>query len=380
MNYTLLNSLSAISIFQLLLLSVFLFSIKKGKRTSNYILAVFFILLAINLSDGLLVYYGFYKEYPALAHFEDGFVFLYGPLLYFYTCSVVYRDFRFRWRTLLHAVPFVVFTVLFQVFYHTQPTDFQRLIQLSIHRQNLPAGFYFSIILVYVHIGVYLYEAYGKIRKYRQKILQQFSDVSQLNLNWLVYMVGFFGALLVVSLVFTFLPLTILSRFIDEMLIIVIAIFFVFINGIVWRALRNPILFTGFEKKEKTLSIPLTAVEKNKGLDILEHLMRTEKPYLAPALTLDQLAEKVGWPSRKLSQLINEHYQQNFFDYINSWRIQEARTILERSYDPKLTVLEVMYQVGFNSKSSFNTLFRKKTGETPSRYRKHQLEMRSTLR
>ena len=89
MVYTLLNILSSIVIFQLLLLSVFLFSINRGKSRSNRLLAVFFLLLAINLTDGLLVYYGFYEKFPALAHVEDGFVFLIGPVLFFYTKSVV---------------------------------------------------------------------------------------------------------------------------------------------------------------------------------------------------------------------------------------------------------------------------------------------------
>ena len=80
MVYTLLNILSSIVIFQLLLLSVFLFSINRGKSRSNRLLALFFLLLAINLTDGLLVYYGFYEKFPALAHVEDGFVFLIGPV------------------------------------------------------------------------------------------------------------------------------------------------------------------------------------------------------------------------------------------------------------------------------------------------------------
>ena len=100
--------------------------------------------------------------------------------------------------------------------------------------------------------------------------------------------------------------------------------------------------------------------------------MQTHKPYLEPELTLDQLASQLSLKPRLLSQAINEIRQQTFFDFINHFRIDEATRLLTNPKDKKITVLEVLYKVGFNSKSSFNTLFKKYTGLTPTEFRQKQ--------
>jgi AraC-like DNA-binding protein len=96
--------------------------------------------------------------------------------------------------------------------------------------------------------------------------------------------------------------------------------------------------------------------------------METEKPYLDDALTLQKLAEKISIPEKQLSILINQSAGKHFFDFINEFRINYAKTLLKEQ--PQLTVLEVLYEAGFNSKSSFYTAFKKETGITPTDYRK----------
>ncbi len=100
--------------------------------------------------------------------------------------------------------------------------------------------------------------------------------------------------------------------------------------------------------------------------------MQTKKPYLEPELTLEQLASRLSLKPRVLSQAINEILEQNFYDFINRHRIEEASRLLTNPKDEKITVQEVFYEVGFNSKSSFNTLFKKYTGLTPTAFRKKQ--------
>jgi AraC-like DNA-binding protein len=101
--------------------------------------------------------------------------------------------------------------------------------------------------------------------------------------------------------------------------------------------------------------------------------VKENKPYLNPELTLDQLASQLSLRPRVLSKVINEELGQNFYDFINRNRIEEASLLLNNPKDRKITVLEVLYEVGFNSKSSFNTLFKKYTGLTPSEFKKKSL-------
>jgi AraC-like DNA-binding protein len=102
--------------------------------------------------------------------------------------------------------------------------------------------------------------------------------------------------------------------------------------------------------------------------------MQSAKPYLEPELTLDELATQLSVKPKMLSQTINELLRQNFFEFINHYRIEEAKRLLTNPKDKKITVLEVMYEVGFNSKSSFNTIFKKNTGLTPSEFKKNHLQ------
>ncbi|MNY70445.1 Melibiose operon regulatory protein [compost metagenome] len=75
-------------------------------------------------------------------------------------------------------------------------------------------------------------------------------------------------------------------------------------------------------------------------------------------------------PVRELSVLINHQLGQHFYDFVNTYRIENAKEILKDSSKSKVTILEILYEVGFNSKSSFNSAFRKHTGNTPTEYRK----------
>ena len=101
--------------------------------------------------------------------------------------------------------------------------------------------------------------------------------------------------------------------------------------------------------------------------------MDSQRPWLEPELSLEQLASRLSLRPKLLSQLINESLRQNFFEFVNRYRIEEAKRLLTNPVDKKITVLEVLYEVGFNSKSSFNTIFKKHTGLTPSEFKKKHL-------
>lgn len=367
------NVLSIIILCQLSLLVLFLLSINRGRKLSNRLLAGVFVLLIINLLDGVVTYYGTYTRFPAFAHLEDGFVFLLGPVIYFYTRSVVYRDFRITRKHLVHAIPFLVITLLYQVYYHWQTEEYQRMIQEAIVEQKLPPQFYASALVIYLHIGSYIFFSFRELSRYRTKIREKFSSIDKINLDWLGYLLSSMMAIVVLSLIYTIMPAVGLKEYFRFGLALVFLAMFIFINGVVWKGLRQPELFAGVDQEpdipEKKYKDQLTEEELRLIRESLMKAMEDRREYLNPDLTLDNLAESLGYPSRKVSQVMNDSFNQNFFDFINTYRIREAERLLRESPDPKLTVLEVMYACGFNSKSSFNTIFKNKTGLTPSAYR-----------
>ncbi|WP_282162954.1 helix-turn-helix domain-containing protein [Ulvibacterium marinum] len=130
---------------------------------------------------------------------------------------------------------------------------------------------------------------------------------------------------------------------------------------------KEDLLFTAALTSRKRINTTLG--ENKKLIAKLENHMLTHESFKNYDLTIATLAKEMDIPKRKLSELINDHYDQNFVDFINTYRINSAK---ERFMNPKShaeTILEVLYEVGFNSKSSFNTAFKKKTGITPSEFK-----------
>jgi len=138
------------------------------------------------------------------------------------------------------------------------------------------------------------------------------------------------------------------------------------------KAVHSPELFKGIEVDLET-SQEIQGKKKveavNHQIVFLKNYMTAKKPYLNPSLTIRKLAEKIKMNPRDLSVLINQHLNQHFFDFVNEYRIEEAKKILKNPEKKEFTVLEILYEVGFNSKSSFNTAFKKHTGFTPTQFR-----------
>ncbi len=149
---------------------------------------------------------------------------------------------------------------------------------------------------------------------------------------------------------------------------------FVYVLG--YLGLRKPEVLAGIDD----IAIPpsprryeKSTLTPERGDDYLKRLldvMPTEKPYLDNDLTLQKLAKTVAISPHHLSQTINERLEQNFFDFINSYRIEEAKKLLVDAGKKHYSILAVAEEVGFNSKSAFNTAFKKHAKLTPSEFRK----------
>lgn len=119
--------------------------------------------------------------------------------------------------------------------------------------------------------------------------------------------------------------------------------------------------------KYKNSSLTESAADELKVL--LDNYMREVKLYRENDITLDGLASKLNTSRHNLSQVINEKYKLNFFDYINLLRIKEAQEILLDKKNQKLQIIDIAFQVGYNNKATFNNAFKKFSGTTPSEYR-----------
>jgi AraC-like DNA-binding protein len=368
---------------QLFIFSFFLLSLKKGNRVNQLLLAAFLFTNAMYLA-GYLLYAFFDYILPAGAHFffiGTSFGFLFGPLLFLYTKSFIQDNFGFNSKYLLHAVPFLIYNILYAVFYHFEPISLK--IEMLQSGSVLPysLGFWTNLtmnlqILIYMTVTLYLLLQYSK----RMKSL--YSTIHHLNLGWLELVVYAFLFMWLIDFAQFLLrnTLGISPEVSGYLTFISITINFVFANLVIYKGLKQPFQFFSVEKELPKTKNDNVSISEEESKDILERLLKymtAEKPYLTSTLTLKELSERTEINPRLLSRIINEKKDQNFFDFINSYRIDDAKMILSNPAKRKMTILEVLYGVGFNSKSVFNTTFKKYTGVTPTEYRKRYLPYHS---
>ncbi len=127
------------------------------------------------------------------------------------------------------------------------------------------------------------------------------------------------------------------------------------------------------KRKNKYRTSSFNKVKSRELKEKIINLFEVGKTYKDPKITLQQVADKLKIPKEHISQLINSEFGQNFNDFVNTYRVNEAKEMLAKNGDLKMQILEIAYEVGFNSKSSFNTAFKKFTGLTPSEFKKRNL-------
>ena len=366
--------INTIVMFQLLVFIYFLIKRKLNQQSksigqSNIILAIFlFVQLLIifdfecsHLSNEVIILT------PHIFFIGTPFIFLAAPLFYLYVRSIAFSDFKFRNKDLLHGLPFAIAILIFaQRFYFLSSGAKETIIaNHSLFSIIFWIGYnviLFSQLLIYFLIDLRI------LNYYREEIRQQYSSVSSINLSWLNFILYAFIIAWLSSIV-VFLSRNYFGSLYNQIQFVNFFAFFCFFNYIFYKGLSQPEIFSGIEEQPKYISSRLTETEAEKYLSELNTYMTEQKPYLNPTLALKELASQISISPRYLSQIINEYTHQNFFDYVNRYRIEEAKRLFSENSSEK-TVLEILYEVGFNSKSSFNTAFKKFTGVTPSHFKK----------
>lgn len=367
MDLSLISFLSFLITFQLLFVGIFLITHKKGNRRNNILLATIFILIGWNMGGLTLQINEVVYKWEFLQLIDDGFFLLYGPIFYFYAKGVMFKDFKLSRGNLLHLIPYLLLTISILSLRNYTPSTSEEILA-----NKLPWQFYLISALMYAHVFVYLWLTYKSLWKYRKIIKNKYSQIDQINLDWLSSSLNTFSIITLVSLIQNFMSLTGNRSVIIVALVLLLIFIFYFVNKVILKALRQPEIFAGITQNETTkyLGSNLTPGQIEAYKNELVALLGSEKPFLNPQVSLSDLSKKLSVSTKQLSQVINQSFNKSFFDFINYYRIQEVQQILKESKDDKLTVLEAMYQAGFNSKSSFNTAFKKETGLTPTEFRK----------
>lgn len=347
-------------------LAFLLFGIDSPTRKANRILAFLLtdlalIMIYIALVSSALVYGSF-------SYLSTPLYYIAGPCLYFYARQYLHPLSRFTLKDAMHALP-ALFVFLYYVPVTINNDWFTTVIPREFHLKTM-LFFWCSIVL---HFFVYLRISIHTINKFcisRQKT----GDGAEPAVKWLLFLFRFFhviSVMMVLSAVYDmFCVVSGLPRILSTEIILAIFAFFL-ICSISYRGLSNPLVFFGnpASGEERSARTPLSPQRIIEIMDTVQSLMQNKRLYLSPELSLPELAAIAKVPRGDLSSAINTHTGQNFYDYINSYRVSNFIAILEQANED-MTILEMAFKSGFNSKSTFNEVFKRTTGLTPSQYRK----------
>lgn len=350
-----------------LLLTFALLSGQGGHRNANRILAALTLTISIVVSGAVLLTTNYIFRFPHLSRLHHPFVFLAGPLLFLYIRALTSSEKRFKAKDFLHFAPFALF-LIYLLPYYFQSRDAKLKILLSEYfQESLGQWYYIRSALFITQFLVYLILIVISIIKYSRKVKNRNSPAEKA----ILFKIRFFVIASVVIWVGALLRFTLDQGGKTNLLVPLGASVLVYAMG--YLEMRKPETVKSVEDQppaKRYEKSTLTPERSERYLNKLLHLLEQEKPFTDGELTIQKLAEKLSIPSHHLSQTINERLGQTFSDLINSYRIEEAKKKLLDPAFSHYSVLGIAEAVGFNSKSTFNSVFKKHTNMTPSEFRK----------
>lgn len=371
-----------ISTFLSLFLACLVF-LKKRKTYPDILLGLWLIFTTVHL---LLLYVQIYNAehefpFPYLIGVDISLIVAHAIWIFIYIFSYVHPNSK-PLRELWHILPLgLINLVLFETFY-TRSNDEKIAILKSAFQGTgyTDKSFELSIYMVISFAFAYLIACIWLLRKHKINVKKYYSNLDGIDLRWLkrvlycIFLVIFINTILDWTRNYLDIIPSDLSISIGHIFIF-FAVSYIGIYGI-----RQTKLFTDYEpissKKDiLNLNAQNTIINKSENTDSFSNdyemlflFIEENKPYLDPSLNLFTLAELVGFNTRYLSQLINKGTGKNFFDFVNLFRTNEFKKRVRDPENKKFTLLSIAYDCGFNSKATFNRVFKNQTGYTPSEF------------
>jgi len=342
------------------------------KITSTIILLIGFMMLIsfqalLNAFDSR----EFFMNYPNLSRVSWLQLSLVGPLIYLITKKISNGITGWQRSDALHAIPFILTaSILLPWFLKPTAEKLQLLHHFDVvSEQDFGWLNQANLALIIAYIILALWHQH----QYKQAIKNVYSDIEKRKLKWIKEFLYVLLAIVLISGLGFYgrkWDIPVLTNFYHYNYIIIVAI----VYWLAYKLLTSPNLFWQLPPAEfpskKYEKSGLPGDELNTIYNRLLEYIETDKPYLDQELTIYKLAEALELPRHHLSQAINTKSGKSFYDFINSYRIDEAKRRLKDPGFNNMTIQGIAFDSGFNSKATFNTAFNKFAGMTPSAYRK----------
>lgn len=313
------------------------------------------------------------SEVPWLFFIDQNLFFLDGVFLLWYVKSL--GDWRFTFKKeFFHLIPFILSCVItMKAFLWVSKLDLNLAYQAAVSEvqtQTVAISWEELVIILgtIAHAIVYSLYSLKRTREHQKSLKSRFSSIDKFAMNWMVKFIFLWLTLTAIPVVLYFINYLIpvidimrLEKFLLISLVLADSYFCLFVVNQYYANSGSSNVVTETVKEQKELEM-LEGV-----FQTLQGYMVSHKPYLQEGLTLQELSDSVGVPANSISSAIKECGHSNFYNYVNGYRIEEVKRELISSNEQ---VIIIAYKNGFQSKSTFNKVFKEYTGYSPSDYRK----------
>ncbi len=361
----------------LLLLAFLVFTTHKGaNRSANQWMGVFLFSLACLILDDSFFHYKVYLQYPHLLGFTDILIFAIAPSLFLGVTYFVSPGRVFECVEWLHFLPTLLFVLLeIPFFLLDAATKRQEVTYRIYHPTTTDPMQVFLLGVLFLQITIYWFLAYKKLLHHQKNVHIFASSIEPIALNWLKYFLWslIFMILIWIGDVFNLWGLAAYAPIVYFIGVYILGYFILKQREIFPFALKERIEIKTIidasnkkiaEKREVFDPIQLKKL-KAKLLQVMQH----QKPHLDNELSLPKLAASMNMSVHELSYLLNEGFEENFFQFVNRHRVEEAKQLIKNPKFDHLSMMGIAYEAGFNSKTTFNTAFKKMVGCSPTTFR-----------
>jgi AraC-like DNA-binding protein len=364
-------------VLQGFVLAILLLYSSKKVKSNIWLAALIFIISGATLSMEF-DYSGITEKHQwlmlGILHFNMAI----GPIIYFYTRNILSTGNELSWKSWLNFAP-VILELKYQVIYLFYITGIlsipfiQNIYFLPSVQHMLFGQFPFTTLAAFISLVVYSTVTYSMILRHQKT--SSLSQSKMRDIKWVKSLLNFtlaFAALWLSSIIVALINPGVIFNPLDHYILYIPAVLFVYLLGMAAYQRQNRMSVTELAeytaKPTKTYFTPAEALRHQEQLTLL---MVNEKVFLNPLLKVDDVATMLSIPEKALSNLLNQHIGKSFNDFVNEYRVNEAKKRLADTAYNNFTIAAIAFDCGFNSLATFQRVFKQVTNTTPSKYQNH---------
>lgn len=355
---------------------------KRKKETVDYYVAALFLILCIHLTVNFILITDYKYTFPHVIGTAGPFALLYGPLLFFFIKNYISPRHKFKSIYLLHFLPFVLDHLYdaFTLYFESGPEKIADLESIIAGKPDTALSI--TIMIQSISPVIYCIWSILVLKAHRRNLVKLYSFTDDdLQLRWLWYLT--WSMFIVASIALIINCIIVFFDIADwvQLRLFVVTVVAVWVFFLGYYSVRKTPFYRSYpvagmdtldeDDDETTEKYEKTKLRDEEIQPMKERLMKyllVEKPYFNKNLTIGELATAIDVQPYQLSQLINGTLGQTFFELINSFRVEEVKQRFFDSEYSRFTLPGIAMDCGFNSKASFNRIFKQITGQTPTEF------------